>query len=87
MEWLVRLDPVVPAEEADGEGDENEVESIMKEEACVVAAAETEGCLPDPEDKEEEENLLTSPKTHFCPIQLQEGDTEVKVLSLFIITL
>jgi hypothetical protein len=31
-----------------------------------------------PED-EEEENLLTSPKTHFCPIQ-QEGDVEVQVL-------
>ena len=34
----------------------------------------------DADGKADEENLLTSPKTHFCPIQ-QDGDPEVEVNS------
>lgn len=49
--------------QTDPDKDEQEVEHILQER---------------PED-EEEENLLTSPKTHFCPIQ-QEGDVEVQVI-------
>lgn len=50
--------------QGDVDKDEQEVEHILKE--------------PERPEDEEEENLLTSPKTHFCPIQ-QEGDTEVQV--------
>lgn len=50
--------------QADVDKDEQEVEHILKE--------------PERPEDEEEENLLTSPKTHFCPIQ-QEGDVEVQV--------
>lgn len=44
-------------------------------------SCEVESILKEPgvgEDDEEPENLLTSPKTHFCPIQ-QEGDAEIQV--------
>ena len=83
MEWLAQLasggtgggqqqqqqlDPALPDSAVDG--DEEEVESILKEPEPLT--------MPNEEDEEEQENLLTSPKTHFCPIQ-QEGDVEVQV--------
>ena len=58
-------------EETEG-ADEKEIESILKD-----PDVEDEGVKED-EDGDEEENLLTSPKTHFCPIQ-QEGEPEVQV--------
>ncbi len=62
LEWLANLTGDVG--QADLDNDEQEVEHILKE--------------PERAEDEEEENLLTSPKTHFCPIQ-QEGDVEVQV--------
>ena len=66
LEWLANLATAGGvAQEGHPDNDEHEVEHILKE--------------PELPEDEEEENLLTSPKTHFCPIQ-QEGDVEVQVL-------
>lgn len=86
MAWLASLTD----SDAAGQGDfnEKEVESIFKapEPAPLQSTTPMQQHLAEPE--EEPENLLTSPKTHFCPIQ-QEGDAEVQVIifSLFFILL
>ena len=68
LEWLANLATAGGGVvQGHPDNDEHEVEHILKE--------------PERPDDEEEENLLTSPKTHFCPIQ-QEGDVEVQVLHL-----
>lgn len=64
LEWLANLATNGEVGKGDPDNDEHEVEHILKE--------------TERPDDEEEENLLTSPKTHFCPIQ-QEGDVEVQV--------
>lgn len=72
--------------------DEEEVQSILKKETSSAEQQEQQQQLQEQEQRqqqqqkqqvaeeedEEQENLLTSPKTHFCPIQ-QEGDAEVEV--------
>ena len=63
LEWLAGLGQSIPVD-----CHEKEIESILKDPDSDEKAA----------NEEEEENLLTSPKTHFCPIQ-QEGDAEVQV--------
>ena len=81
------LDWLTSRTASDGaDGDETELREILQVDTGVgvdvnggggvdaVADAVDEGIVD-----EDEENLLTSPKTHFCPIQLQEGDLEVKV--------
>ena len=74
MEWLAGLGRGPVAAVTPGlDGDEKEIENILKE-----PDVEDEGVKEDEEEEEEEENLLTSPKTHFCPIQ-QEGEPEVQV--------
>lgn len=67
LEWLTNLAGRAGTVASSSDArDEEEVESILKE--------------PDgPAD--DDDNLLTSPKTHFCPIQ-QEGDAEVQVYSI-----
>jgi len=66
------LDWLTSRTASDGaDGDETELREILQVDTGVGV---DEGIVD-----EDEENLLTSPKTHFCPIQLQEGDLEVKV--------
>lgn len=64
FEWLASFTSKMGGD--DDKDPSHEVESILKE----PGAGE--------EEEEEPENLLTSPKTHFCPIQ-QERDVEVQV--------
>ena len=63
LEWLANLSGGETTGQQDL--DEKEVEHILKE--------------TDRPEEEEEENLLTSPKTHFCPIQQEGADVEVNV--------
>ena len=64
FEWLASFTSKMGGD--DDKDPSHEVESILKEPEIGE------------EEEEEPENLLTSPKTHFCPIQ-QEGDVEVQV--------
>ena len=75
VEASVEVDEAYGAGEADeaDEADAKEIESILKD-----PDVEDEGVKEDEVVGDEEENLLTSPKTHFCPIQ-QEGEPEVQV--------
>ena len=81
------LDWLTSRTASDGaDGDETELREILQVDTGVgvdVNGGGGVGAVADAVDEgivdEDEENLLTSPKTHFCPIQLQEGDLEVKV--------
>ena len=77
MAWLASLSDSEPAGASDF--NEKEVESIFEAPERSQQQLPTTPQLQHLQEPEEEpENLLTSPKTHFCPIQ-QEGDAEVQV--------
>ena len=85
MEWLANLAANGAEQKQQESGivddyDEEEIESILKKEPPAEIVVEHHLVV---DEEEEQENLLTSPKTHFCPIQ-QEGDAEVQVAILIL---